>query len=87
MSYTLRLEATAERDLGHLSRDVLRRVDSKLMSLARNPRPRGAIKLEGREGLGWRIRVGEYRILYTIDDNTKVVSVYRIRPRGDAYRS
>jgi mRNA interferase RelE/StbE len=87
VSYKLRLESAAEHDLEHISRDMLRRIDSKLTTLARNPRPRGAIKLQGRECIGWRVRIGDYRILYTIDDDSKIVSVYRIRPRGSAYRS
>ena len=86
MRYSIRLETTAERDLVHASRDALRRIDAKLSGLAMEPRPRGATKLHGREGIGWRIRVGDYRILYTIDDAARVVSVYRIRPRGSAYR-
>ena len=71
MSYALRLERAAERDLDRVPTDVLRRIDAKLMGLKRNPRPHGAIKLEGRQGQGWRVRVGDYRILYTIDDEAK----------------
>ena len=86
MSYTVRLESSAEHDLRHLPPDVLRRIDAKLTALAREPRPRGATKLHGRQGNGWRVRVGEYRLLYTVDAAAQVVSVYRIRPRGSAYR-
>ncbi|MCX6377434.1 MAG: type II toxin-antitoxin system RelE/ParE family toxin, partial [Armatimonadetes bacterium] len=66
--------------------DVLRRVDAKLMGLSRNPRQRGAAKLRGRQGEGWRVRIGEYRILYTIDDESRTVTVYRVSPRGSAYK-
>jgi len=69
-----------------LTPDVLRRVDAKLQSLAREPRPRGVAKFQGSEGEGFRVRVGNYRILYTIDDGTRTVSVYRVRPRPTAYR-
>lgn len=86
MNYTVRLETSAERDLKRLSRDMLQRIDAKLRLLAVNPHPRGARKLEGREGGGWRLRVGDYRILYTIDDHQRIASVYRIRPRPTAYR-
>ena len=86
MTYLVRLESAAEHDLRRISRDAMRRIDSKLTGLARNPRPRGVVKLQGREGAGWRLRVGEYRILYTIDDDARLVTVYRIRPRGSAYR-
>lgn len=63
MSYAVRLESGAEHDLEHLPKDILKRIDSKLTSLANNPGPRRVTKLQGREGLGWRVRVGEYRIL------------------------
>ena len=86
MNYTVRLESSAERDMKRLTHDVLRRVDAKLQSLAREPRPRGVAKLQGSEGEGFRVRVGNYRILYTIDDGTRTVSVYRVRPRPTAYR-
>ena len=86
MSYTVRLESSAERELKRLPMDVLRRVDAVLLSLAHNPRPRGVVKLTGREGEGWRVRVGGYRVLYAIDDKLHIVSVYRIRPRSTAYR-
>ena len=86
MSYTVVLETSAERDLKRLPRDILRRVDAEFLALSQNPRPHGVVKLQGREGEGWRIRVGAYRILYTIDDNARIVSVYRIRPRARVYR-
>lgn len=85
MSYVVQLERAAEHDLRHVPKDVLRRIDAKLAALGRDPRPQGAVKLQGREGQGWRIRVGDYRILYTIDDSASLVLVYRIRPRGSAY--
>ncbi len=86
MSYVVRLEGRAERELRRLPGHVLRAVDAKLLALAHDPRPPGVLKMHGREGEGWRVRVGEYRILFTIDDAAGVVSVYRIRPRGSAYR-
>lgn len=86
MSNTVRLERGAERDVKRLSDRVLRAVDAKLIALSQNPRPPGTTKLRGREAEGWRVRVGEYRILFTVDDDDKVVSVYRIRLRGAAYR-
>ena len=86
MIYLVRLESVAERELKRLPNDILRRVDEALRSLADNPRPRGVKKLRGREGQGWRVRVGIYRILYSIDDSARVVTVYRIAPRARAYR-
>lgn len=86
MSYRICLESTAERDLERLPKDALRRVDAVFSALAENPRPRGIVKLQGRLGDGWRVRVGEYWMLYTIDDEARVVSVFRIKPRQSAYR-
>ncbi len=86
MSYSVRLDRSAERELKRLPAKVLGRVDAKLGALAEDPRPRGAVKLQGRGGEGWRIRVGSYRILFTIDDAAKVVTVYRIGLRSSVYR-
>ena len=68
MSYLVRLERRAERELRRLPREVLRAVDAKLVALSRNPRPPGTVKLRGRDTEGWRLRVGEYRIHFTVDD-------------------
>lgn len=87
MPYTVRLERGAEQELRDLPKDILKRVDKKLQELADNPRPRGVVKLSaGRFGEGWRIRVGNYRILYRIIDNERLVLVYRIKHRREAYR-
>lgn len=53
--------------------------------LEENPRPHGVKAMAGHKGL-FRIRVGDYRILYEIDDTAHVVTVTRVRPRGAAYR-
>ena len=63
---------------------VARRVWEKLLVLEREPRPRGAAKLEGIEG--YRIRVGDYRIVYLVDDDARVVDVARIGHRREIYR-
>lgn len=63
---------------------VFERVRDALRALAEEPRPAGCKKLQGREG--WRIRVGDYRVLYTIDDAQKTVEVVHIGHRRDIYR-
>ena len=60
------------------------RVFAVLRGLAEDPRPPGAGKLVAVEG--YRVRVGEYRIIYDVDDAAQVVTVYRIRHRREAYR-
>jgi mRNA interferase RelE/StbE len=79
------LERKAEKDLDRLPPNIRSRIVFALRSLADNPRPRGCRKLVG--GINdWRIRVGEHRILYEIDDNNRLVRVNRVRHRRDVYR-
>jgi mRNA interferase RelE/StbE len=58
---------------------------ARIEQLASNQRPSGARKLEGEQHL-WRIRVGDYRVVYSIDDGQRVVDVVRVRHRREAYR-
>jgi mRNA interferase RelE/StbE len=60
-------------------------VNRAIARLAENPRPPGAKKLTAREG--YRVRVGDYRILYQVDDEAKMVTIYRVMARGDVYRA
>ena len=69
-TYTVHLERRAERELQRLPQNVVRRIDVMFRQLANNPRPRGVVKLSGRTGSGWRVGVGEFRILYRIDDQS-----------------
>ena len=63
---------------------MYQRVVTEIQALAENPRPPGCKKLAGSKH-DWRIRVGEYRVLYEIDDKAKVVRVMRVRHRRDVY--
>ena len=84
MAYSVFLKRSAEKELIHLPETVHDKVVTKLISLKDNPRPVGARKLEGREG--YRPRVGNYRILYLVDDAAKRVDVVSIAHRRDVYR-
>ena len=84
--YQLKLEKRAEAEFKKLSSEILKRVDSRLSALENDPRPKGVKKLSGRGKEGWRVRVGDYRILYRIDDNKKRVAVYRIKHRSEVYK-
>ena len=64
MSFAVLLERQAEKDLRNLPLQILRRIDSRLLALGDDPRPRGALKLKGKADEGWRVRVGDYRILH-----------------------
>jgi len=82
VSYRIIIERRAEKDSAKVPRNHREAIDKAILSLSSNPRPGNAIKLTDREG--YRIRSGAYRILYTIDDEAKVVVVYRIKIRSES---
>lgn len=85
--YKVVLAASARRTLDGLPVGAQRRIIRSLRGLEIEPRPRGAIRLAGRgEERIWRIRVGDYRVLYEIRDGRFVVLVIRIGHRRDIYR-
>ncbi len=83
MTYQVRIERHASRTLASLPVDVQRRLAARLAALATDPF-RAARKLEGIEG--YRVRVGDYRILYTVDESVGVVLVWRVGHRREVYR-
>ena len=83
--YRVLLERGAEKDLARLSSEGHDRVVSALQALATNPRPPGCRKLVGSKK-DWRIRVGDYRVIYEIADAIRVVRVNRVRHRREVYR-
>ena len=83
--YRVVLTRAARRDLASLLKKVLKRVDTRILALAVNPRPHGVKKLEGPEG-HYALRVGDYRVIYEIGDDPPTVHVFRIRHRREAYR-
>ena len=83
MSYTVCIKRSAEKELDRLPIKVYDRIIKQLISLSDNPRPHGVKKLHGREG--YRIRVGDYRILYVIDDNEKKVEIVSVAHRKEVY--
>jgi mRNA interferase RelE/StbE len=83
-SYVVEVKPSARKELERLPDAVLVRAVRKMESLGENPRPAGCKKLKGYRDL-WRIRVGDWRILYLIDDGAKLVSVTRIAHRREVY--
>jgi mRNA interferase RelE/StbE len=82
--YNLRVKRSAERELRRFpSRDV-ERITEAIAALSVNPRPPGGQKLA--TGDGYRVRQGDYRIVYTVDDGKRVVEIYKIGHRRDVYR-
>ena len=80
--YTLAILPSAARELNALDDGLFARIDRKVAQLAQNPRPAGCKKLKGYKDL-WRVRVGDWRVVYIINDATKLVSVTRIAHRRE----
>ena len=83
--YHLLLERSAEKDLARLSSEIHDRILAAIKALAANPRPPGCRKLAGSKH-DWRIRVGDYRVIYEIADEIRIVRVHRVRHRREVYR-
>lgn len=84
MAYAVRLKPRSERDLDRLPIRLARRIWEKLFGLEEEPRPPGSWKLEGSDG--YRIRVGDHRVVYVIDDRARTVDIVRIAHRREVYR-
>ncbi len=83
-SYELKFAASAAKDMRGIPKTTARRILERIRSLQDNPRPIGAIKLAGRET--YRVRQGDYRILYDIFDHVLIVEIVQIGHRRDVYR-
>lgn len=82
--YAIQIVRSARKEIERLTATVAARVIAAIEALARSPRPRGCRKLRGTPNL-WRIRVGEYRVVYSIDDEQRIVCVVIVRHRREAY--
>lgn len=85
MSYTLKIARSAEKELDRLPRAARESVADRILSLENTPRPIGVKKLQGRES-SYRLRVGDYRVLYTISDQDRVMTIYAVGHRREVYR-
>ena len=85
MAYNIEVLPTAKRQLDRLPADIQRRIAKAVDQLRENPRPVGAIKLTGNGGL-YRVRSGDYRIVYRIEDNRLLVLVVKVGHRREVYR-
>jgi mRNA interferase RelE/StbE len=83
--YCVLLERAAEKDLARIPSEMHDRIIAAIQDLANNPRPSGCRKLAGSKK-DWRIRVGDYRVVYEIADAIRVVRVNRVRHRREVYR-
>jgi mRNA interferase RelE/StbE len=85
MRYEIIIKPSAEKSMDKIPLPLRRRIVDALEELRNHPRPAGAVKLAGDENL-WRIRVGNYRIVYEIHDGRLVILVLRVAHRKDVYR-
>lgn len=86
MTYGIKVSAKAEKDMMRLSAKERKTLANKIDLLATNPRPSGCLKLKGRTEDLWRIRSGDYRILYAIDDVIRIVDIRQVGHRREVYR-
>ena len=85
MSYAVSIRQQARKELAGVSLPFRTQIAKKLDALADDPRPPGCTMLRGADGF-WRIRSGDYRVIYEIDDSAKSVVVIKIGHRREAYR-
>ncbi len=84
MSYTVLILRCTQKELARLPSGVYERVCDTIRALGQNPRPAGCLRLTGREG--WRIRAGNHRVIYEVDDEQQSVTVLHVGHRRDVYR-
>ncbi len=86
VSYKIKFKKSAEKELQKIPKNTLLKITNVIQQLASNPRPQGVKKLKTFAN-NYRIRVGKYRVLYTIEDDFLIIEIIRVRHRKDAYRS
>lgn len=84
VKYSLEIKQSAQRELDALDNALFTRIDRKILALADNPRPSGCRKLRGYKD-HWRVRVGDWRLVYIIDDRAKQVTITRVAHRREVY--
>ena len=85
-NYKIEIKQSAQKELDALDDALFNRIDRKILSLALNSRPAGCKKLSGSKNL-WRIRVGDYRIVYIIEDKSTTVTITHVAHRREVYES
>ncbi len=83
MIYKISILRRAQKELADLSKTEFERVRGAILELSENARPIGCKKLVGREG--WRIKIGNYRVIYEIEDTGKEITVLHVGHRRDVY--
>ncbi len=86
MEYSLQLKPSVEKDLKSLSKTTLLRVFKQIIALQHDPLPHQSVKLSGMDHL-YRFRIGDYRIMYEVNGQAKLVIIHYVRHRRDVYRN
>ena len=84
MTYKISILRRAQKQLAKIPANDYKKVKQAILNLSRNPRPPGSKKLKGRQG--WRIRQGDYRVIYEIQDDQLIILVLEVGDRKDIYR-
>ncbi len=84
MSYRIIVPKTVQKQINKLPNTIQARVIESLLSLKETPRPSNSLKMKNSQG--YRLRVGDYRVLYDIDDKTQTMTLRRVGHRRDIYR-
>lgn len=84
--YQIRFKKKAQKELQSLPKSIIKIVVASIDNLSSNPRPRGSKKLRGSKENLWRIRIGNYRIIYLIEDTIKILVIRKIGHRKDIYK-
>ena len=83
MSYSLLIEKSAQKELGKLAKPERAKIIAAIKGLENNPHPVGSKKLIGRKA--WRLRVGNYRVIYEINENSLIILVVKVGHRQGVY--
>lgn len=83
--YRIIIKKTAAKEMALLPQKFLAAVTQSILNLSQNPRPNGCKKLKAQKGNLWRIRIGDYRVIYSIDDVIKIIDVQKVGHRKDIY--
>ena len=83
--YKIVIKKAAAKELEVLPKKVIAVITNAILELANTPRPAGCKKLKGSSVALWRIRIGDYRVIYIIDDEIKIIDVQKVGHRRDVY--
>lgn len=86
MSYCIVLSSAAQKSLVRLPSEIQNRITAQIAALAENPRPPGTKALQGAKG-NLRIRIGDYRVVYYVEDDNFIVRVVKVGHRSEVYRN